>query len=79
MADGKPGRPRRVLCRVCDGHIDDVGPLSKRGKCANCGVGNMERNARELNAMQGEAVLRWRRAVAASVGAILPDAPTEND
>ena len=39
----------------------------------------MERNARELNAMQGEAVLRWRKAMAASVGAIIPETPTDAD
>lgn len=33
----------------------------------------MERNAVELATMRGESVARWRRGVAASVGAMLVD------
>lgn len=66
-------RPRRIFCRRCYRHVSECGPLSARGRCVECGEGAMLANARELAAHSGPAVLRWRRGVAAGVGALLVD------
>lgn len=41
-------RPKRVNCRQCGGHIDQVGHLSKRGLCARCGELNAIRQNLDL-------------------------------
>jgi hypothetical protein len=51
--------------------------FSARGKCPEDGNGRMLQNAHELRTMSGEAVLRWRRGVAAGVGARLLDEKRE--
>lgn len=51
----------------------ECGPLSARYRCVDCGEGRMLSNVRELKAHTGPAFLRWRRGVAAGVGAILLD------
>lgn len=66
------GRPKTVNCKKCGGHIDQVGPLSARKLCENCGIGEMERNAYGLANYETEALTRWRRGMARSIGAILP-------
>lgn len=68
-----PRKNPRVCCKRCGRHRDEAGHISARGLCADCGIGAMERNAVELATMRGESVARWRRGVAASVGAMLVD------
>ena len=60
-------------CRGCNRHVSECGPLSARYKCVECGEGEMIANARDLKAHAGHRFLRWRRGVAASVGAVLVD------
>lgn len=62
-----------LFCKRCGRHRDECGPLSARYRCADCGDGEMLRNADELRAHTGPRFLRWRRGVAAGVGAVLLD------
>lgn len=64
---------RRRNCKGCGGHSTQVGPLSWRGLCGVCGPARSNENADQLHAMDGPAVTRWRRGMAASVGAVLLD------
>jgi hypothetical protein len=67
-----PWRGRKAtICRGCGRHVDEVGELSARYRCAGCGEGNAIANRRHLMAHGGPFFDHWRRAVAASVGAIL--------
>lgn len=60
-------------CKRCDRPVSECGPLSARYRCADCGEGEMLENVRELKAHHGPRFHRWRRGVAAGVGAILVD------
>ncbi len=53
--------------------MSEVGPLSWRGLCGVCGPKRSNDNADALHTMTGPEVTRWRRGMAASVGAILLD------
>lgn len=64
---------RRARCKDCGGHRDDVGALSWLGFCIECGNRRRNENATQLHTMTGPAVTRWRRGMAASVGAVLVD------
>lgn len=46
-------------CRFCKRHRDEVGKISRRGRCLDCGVLRSEVNARELHEHQGESYERW--------------------
>jgi hypothetical protein len=61
----------RSHCRGCDREREPDEVFSARGKCAECRIRPLVTNIRDLHAHRGEAFLRWRRSVAASVGAIL--------
>jgi len=52
------GDSRRVRCKNCGAHRDDVGPLSWTGLCGDCGVQLMEVNAISIHAHEGSAYLR---------------------
>jgi hypothetical protein len=66
------GRPKIKLCREC-GTPTDPQDLSRRKKCATCGARLLEENARGIASHSGPAFDRWRRSMAASVGAVLLD------
>jgi hypothetical protein len=61
------------VCKRCGRPVSECGPLSARYRCVDCGEGEMIHNVRELKAHTGPRFLRWRRGVAAGVGAILVD------
>lgn len=67
---------RRRNCKECRGHSSDVGPLSWRGLCVTCGPKRSDENALGLHTMTNPARDRWRRGMAASVGAALLDDQT---
>ena len=46
-------------CRLCKRHRDEVGKISRRGRCLDCGVRRSEENARSLHRHQGEDYERW--------------------
>jgi len=60
-------------CKNCGAHRDDGASLSKRGYCSDCGPAIFERHTDALHYHRGEDFKKWRRAMAASVGAVLVD------
>jgi hypothetical protein len=50
-----------VRCRICRRHRDEVGRLSSRGKCAECGKARREENALSISAKQGAPYLHQQR------------------
>lgn len=68
-----------MTCKRCERHVDECGPLSARYLCQECGEGALIGNRRHLIAHTGEFFHRWRRGVAASVGAILVDETDTDD
>lgn len=67
--------PRRASCRKCHRHKSVCGPISWTGQCLDCAKVAQAENIYGLGTMTGYPVGRWRRAVAASVGAVIPDDP----
>jgi len=68
----RTGRPRRVLCVICNGHVENVGRLSKRGKCRDCGKARMFDNLDQINASAGPFYDHWvRRSFMASRRALV--------
>jgi hypothetical protein len=61
------------FCHGCGRHVSEVGRLSARYKCNDCGEGAMLRNVHELREHTGESLEKWRRGMAAAVGAVLVD------
>ena len=68
MPDG-----RRRTCQVCGRRDSEVGPISWRGKCGECGPAIFHANADDLHYHRGPYLLKWRRGMARSVGALLVD------
>lgn len=52
-------RPKRVTCRVCTRHIDEVGPLSARGKCEPCGLARVEDAVTAMFSGSGPTYDKW--------------------
>lgn len=63
----------RSTCRVCGRHKRDVGPISHGGYCSEHGKPVFHANTDGLHYHEGPWFEKWRRAVAASVGAVIPD------
>jgi len=70
-------KPTYRICRSCGRHSTEVGELSHLRLCFECGQLRKEANALGLALKTGDAWLRWRRAMAASVGGALLDEPRE--
>lgn len=62
-----------MRCQVCRRHESEVGPISWRGKCGECGKRIANQAADDLHYHQGPYLLAWRRGMAKSVGALLVD------
>jgi hypothetical protein len=60
-------------CRNCGAHRDDGASLSKRGFCSICGPKLQNERVDDLHYHRGPHFKKWRRAMAASVGAVLVD------
>jgi hypothetical protein len=63
----------RRNCTLCGGHDSEVGPISWRGKCHNCGKERLTTAITELAEHRGPTFAYWRTRIAASVGATIPD------
>lgn len=68
-------RPKRVTCRVCDRHIDEVGPLSARGKCEQCGLERVEEAVNAMFAGRGDLYERWAENTAAGLRRAIEHGP----
>lgn len=64
---------RRATCQRCRGHRSVVGPISWSGLCQNCAIVRVADNVEGMALKHEPHLLAWRRAVAASVGAVLLD------
>lgn len=60
-------------CRHCGRHSDECGAISHTRSCADCARARLYENMDGIHLHTGPAMLRWRRSVAASVGAVLLD------
>jgi predicted RNA-binding Zn-ribbon protein involved in translation (DUF1610 family) len=58
-------------CHACGRDREPDERFSARGKCPSCGVERSVANAEQLHEHNGPWFEKWRRAVAASVGAAL--------
>lgn len=64
---------RRARCKNCGKRREDVGLISWGGYCGECGKELLIANVDGLHYHRADVLLRWRRGIAASVGAILVD------
>jgi len=64
---------RRRNCRNCGKHESEVGAISWRGKCGACGVAIQHAATDDLHYHRGPTLLKWRRQMAQSIGAVLVD------
>lgn len=62
-------------CKVCGRPAGEVGPLSHARLCGDCADDRLVENVIGMATMTNPARDRWRRAMAASVGAVLLDEP----
>lgn len=65
--------PRRRSCKICGRHESEVGPISWRGKCGDCGPMLAVQAYDDLHYHRGPVFEHWRRRCALSVGAVLVD------
>lgn len=63
----------RLFCRICNKHRDEVGDLSKRGKCLDCAKARQRDSIAQMRHHKGEVFDYWRRRHAAAVGGVLVD------
>ena len=64
---------RRVRCQVCGRHESEVGAISWRGKCGDCGKRLFVSEVDQLRYHVGPEFLHWRRRMAEVVGGVLVD------
>ena len=64
---------RRARCKRCGKHRDEVGELTWSGYCIEHAREAVESNVEQMQARSGPNFTRWRRSMAASVGAVLLD------
>jgi hypothetical protein len=67
---------KRVTCKICERHRDQVGDLSKRGKCQECATAMIYGNIEGLATHSGPFFAYWRLQVARGVGGHLDDERT---
>lgn len=70
--DERMGRPKIRHCRGCNAEVEPR-DLSWTKLCPVCGYERLEENVIGIASHSGPAFDRWRRAMAASVGAVLLD------
>jgi hypothetical protein len=63
----------RATCRNCSRHKSEVGPISWRGYCGECGPALQDARLDDLHHHRGPYFKAWRRSMAASVGGVLVD------
>jgi len=68
----------RSECRICERSTDEVGRLSARGKCAECGNRRLVENHEAMLARRGPFFDHWRRRTLAAFGVGLADEPRDS-
>lgn len=68
-----------IVCKGCDRHVDECGPLSARYLCAECGERRMIENRRDLQSLSGPYFHHFRRRLVASFGGVLVDELEEDE
>jgi len=63
-----------IRCRVCGRHRDEVGRLSKRGRCVECWEKRERENALSIAAKEGEPYLHQQRRILMRAYAAILDA-----
>lgn len=71
-------RKRKQFCKACNRHESEAGEMSATALCADCGRARVEENIRGIHFHTGPAFERWRRGMAASVGARFVDNAPES-
>jgi hypothetical protein len=69
--------PRGVLrttCRICERPVSEVGGLSARGKCAECGNARLLANHEAMLVHRGPFYEHWKRRTLAAFGVVYLDA-----
>jgi hypothetical protein len=66
-------RAEYAKCKVCGRRREEVGLMSWTRLCGDCAAARLNENIDGIHFHRGPAFLRWRRGMAASVGAILPE------
>ena len=64
---------RRATCQRCNGHKSYVGPISWSGLCQECAIDRVTENIVGLATKETGTTRRWRRGLAAGIGAVLVD------
>lgn len=72
------GDLRRARCKSCRRHKSEAGAISWSGLCDRCAREKVAENVTGLMDHNGPAFKRWRRGMAASVGAVILDDAQEN-
>lgn len=67
------GDARRRKCKGCGRRDTEVGELSWRGLCTECGPAKVEVTCEALRRKSGPEFHHWRQQMAASVGGVLLD------
>jgi hypothetical protein len=73
------GRRDYATCKDCGAKRAEVGMLSHTRLCGSCAEKRLIENVDGLHYHRSDVMRRWRRGIAASVGAILIDDLTIDD
>src|SRR5216117_3383933 len=75
VASEMPTGYPRTSCKSCGRSLAEVGSLSKRGLCQDCGEGHRNANLVCLVTHQGPYFDHWRRRSLAALGVFALDEP----
>jgi hypothetical protein len=64
-------RGRRHFCRHCARHDSEVGRISARGRCAECGNRRLAENHEAMLVHNGPFYEHWRTRTLAAFGVVL--------
>lgn len=68
-------RRQRRYCQICSKHDSEVGKISARGKCQECGERRLLEHNRQIAACSGPWFDYNRRKSLAALGVVLLDEP----
>lgn len=74
-----PRRHPRRNCKFCGAHRDDVGELSARGLCLECGKARVKQNILEMQARSGPFADHHRKRLIYSLGGVIRDGDSRTE